>query len=84
MSPGPDTQDTSSNSVLVSTPATMEDCDSTNKKGVGAIENPYLASLGKKTRGLKKKLEKIRKTELLIAAGKVSQDCVRWTVRMGI
>lgn len=34
-------------------------------------ENPYLAGLTKKTRSLKKKIEKIRKTEELKEAGKV-------------
>lgn len=38
---------------------------------VALNENPYLAGLTKKTRSLKKKMEKIRKTEELKEAGKV-------------
>lgn len=37
--------------------------------------NPYLAGLSKKTRGLKKKMEKIKKTEALSASGKVRNRC---------
>ncbi|CAM9421857.1 unnamed protein product, partial [Scytosiphon promiscuus] len=36
--------------------------------------NPYLAGLSKKTRGLKKKMEKIKKTEALSASGKRLND----------
>lgn len=86
MSPRPDTHDSnSSTSVVVaaSSPpqkpaervvagvAMGEDAAVATAVVVVAVENPYLAGLGKKTRGLKKKLEKIRKTESLSASGKV-------------
>lgn len=42
------------------------------KQHAGTVaENPYLSGLSKKTRGLKKKLEKIKKTESMSASGKV-------------
>lgn len=38
------------------------------------VENPYLSGLRKKTRGLRKKLEKIKKTESMSASGKVGSS----------
>lgn len=90
MSPRPDTHDSTSSSVVMAAAAgaptppaddkTAETQQSVGHKGsfeqhAGAvIENPYLAGLGKKTRGLKKKMEKIKKTETLSASGKVGSE----------
>lgn len=84
MSPRPDTHDSnSSTSVVVAAPSPQKPAErvvaGVAMRGdaavaavvVVAVENPYLAGLGKKTRGLKKKLEKIKKTESLSASGKV-------------
>lgn len=83
MSPSPDTHDSnSSTSVVVASsspqkPAERVVAGVAMDAAVGTaavvvtVENPYLAGLGKKTRGLKKKLEKIKKTESLSASGKV-------------
>lgn len=89
MSPRPDTHDSSSStSVVVAAPspqkpakrvvtgvAMVADAAAAAVVAV-AVENPYLAGLGKKTRGLKKKLEKIKKTESLSASGKVHMNAV--------
>lgn len=81
MSPSPDTQDSSSSTTIAmaspNVPAQHEVL--ATRKGAPAgmpmpaavVENPYLAGLSKKTRGLKKKMEKIKKTESLSASGKV-------------
>lgn len=85
MSPSPDTQDSnSSTSVVMASSGTpqhqvLAQKDATAPAGMGmvweaAVENPYLAGLGKKTRGLKKKMDKIKRTEALSASGKVSRS----------
>lgn len=83
MSPRPDTHDSnSSTSVVVAAPSPQKPAERVVAGAMArdaavaavvvvAVENPYLAGLGKKTRGLKKKLEKIKKTESLSASGKV-------------
>lgn len=83
MSPSPDTQDSSSSTaVAMSSPSAPQHEVLATRKGASAgmpggvsvgeiVENPYLAGLSKKTRGLKKKMEKIKKTETLSASGKV-------------
>lgn len=79
MSPVPDTQDANSSSVVVASPpasvpvSPAEERAEADAKRQGSVlmENPYLAGLSKKTRGLKKKMEKIKKTESLRASGKV-------------
>lgn len=74
MSPGPDTHDStsrSSTSVVMSTTGAGQPASSM-REDAAAIENPYLAGLSRKTRGLKKKMEKIKKTETLSASGKVN------------
>lgn len=90
MSPRPDTHDSnSSTSVVVAAPSPQKaaervvagvamggDSAVAAAVVVVAVENPYLAGLGKKTRGLKKKLEKIKKTESLSASGKVCMNAV--------
>lgn len=84
MTPTPDTttQDNNSSVVMASPPAAVPVPPAEERAvvadgakggdGIAIAENPYLAGLGKKTRGLKKKLEKIRKTESLSKSGKVS------------
>lgn len=84
MSPSPDTQDSSSSTaVAMASPDAPQHEVLATRKGAsagmpisggvsaGEMENPYLAGLSKKTRGLKKKMEKIKKTETLSASGKV-------------
>lgn len=79
MVPSPDTRDTSSTVVMSGShgEAAVKDQGETGDDRVMA-DNPYLSGLSKKTRGLRKKLEKIRKTESLSAAGKVRR---RWHSR---
>lgn len=79
MSPSPDTQDSnSSSSVVMASSGTpphqvLAQKDAMARGMVGeVVENPYLAGLSKKTRGLKKKMDKIKRTEALSASGKVS------------
>ena len=81
MSPRPDTHDSSSStSVVVAAPspqkpakrvvtgvAMVEDAAAAAVVAV-AVENPYLAGLGKKTRGLKKKLENWRVVKCLLSS----------------
>lgn len=68
MGPAPNTNDPDGTAPVVKSPS-LEDTDGTRPhKG----ENPYLIGLSKKTRGLKKKLDRIIKTECLAASGKVS------------
>lgn len=91
MSPSPDTQDSnSSTSVIMAAPGAAQHQAVPQKHpeevhgiageaaaGAGAAaENPYLAGLTKKTRGLKKKMDKIKRTEALSASGKV------WTLAL--
>lgn len=83
MTPTPDTttQDNNSSVVMTSPPSAMPVPSAEERaatadggkggEGIAIAENPYLAGLAKKTRGLKKKLEKIRKTESLSKSGKV-------------
>lgn len=82
MTPSPDTQDSSSSTtVAMDSPTAPQHEMLATRKGAtaampmpavaGETENPYLAGLSKKTRGLKKKMEKIKKTETLSASGKV-------------
>lgn len=86
MSPSPDTQDSnSSDSVVMTSSGTAQQQHLAHQKdaaaiataggmmvvGEATIENPYLAGLGKKTRGLKKKMDKIKRTEALSTSGKV-------------
>lgn len=88
MSPSPDTQDSNrSNSIMASSGAPQQllaqrPFADTSMRGGGkeddaTTSNPYLAGLSKKARGLKKKMEKIKKTEALSASGKVSSALVR-------
>ncbi|CAM9672447.1 unnamed protein product [Pylaiella littoralis] len=81
MTPSPDTQDSSSSTtVAMDSPTAPQHEMLATRKGAtaampmpavaGETENPYLAGLSKKTRGLKKKMEKIKKTETLSASGK--------------
>lgn len=85
MSPSPDTQDSNSSTsvVMASSGAPQHQAlaqkDATAPGMVGeAVENPYLAGLSKKTRGLKKKMDKIKRTEALSASGKVSLLGLEW------
>lgn len=81
MSPSPDTQDSnSSTSAVMASSGTpqhqvqvlaQKDALAREVVGVGEVDNPYLAGLSKKTRGLKKKMDKIKRTESLSASGKV-------------
>lgn len=78
MSPSPDTQDSnSSTSVVMASSGSPQHQVLAQKDAVAPgmveaeMENPYLAGLGKKTRGLKKKMDKIKRTEALSASGKV-------------
>lgn len=76
MSPTPDntSQDNNGTSVVMATPPSAVPTavpTAAERAAAAAVENPYLAGLGKKTRGLKKKLEKIRKTESFSKSGKV-------------
>ncbi|CAN0009498.1 unnamed protein product, partial [Ectocarpus sp. 8 AP-2014] len=80
MSPSPDTQDSNrSNSIMASSGAPQQlvaqraFADTSMRGGKeddATTSNPYLAGLSKKARGLKKKMEKIKKTEALSASGK--------------
>ena len=84
MSPSPDTQDSNSSSsvVMASSGAPQHQVlaqkDAVASGMVGETENPYLAGLGKKTRGLKKKMYKIKRTEALSASGKVNLEELCW------
>lgn len=71
MSPRPNNQDT--RSVVVSNPPTATASDDTQQ---AALDNPYLVGLSKKTRGLRKKLDKIKKTEVLHSSGKVRYSLI--------
>lgn len=80
MSPSPDTHDSnSSSSVVMASPGATQHQVPQQKHpeargGVvaeQAEENLYLAGLTKKARGLKKKMDKIKRTEALSASGKV-------------
>ncbi|CAN0268411.1 unnamed protein product, partial [Ectocarpus sp. 13 AM-2016] len=80
MSPSPDTQDSNrSNSIMASSGAPQQLVAQRafadtgmrgGKEDDATTSNPYLAGLSKKARGLKKKMEKIKKTEALSASGK--------------
>lgn len=84
MSPSPDTHDSNSGgstSVVMATPIAGAPEQAVKERAAGivamradpaVVDNPYLAGLVKKTRGLKKKMEKIKKTETLSASGKAS------------
>lgn len=87
MSPRPDTHDSNSSAVVMATSSSQHHREHDEVIGVkddaSMAENPYLAGLCKRTRGLKKKMEKIKKTESLSASGKVSHcpcDMVRDTL----
>lgn len=78
MSPTPDntSQDNNGTSVVMATPpaaaaAATAVPTAAERAAAAVMENPYLTGLGKKTRGLKKKLEKIKKTESFSKSGKV-------------
>lgn len=82
MSPSPDTQDSNSSTsvVMASSGAppqlAQKDAIIVAPGMAGEVENPYLAGLSKKTRGLKKKMDKIKRTEALSASGKVGPRSV--------
>ena len=84
MSPSPDTQDSNSSTsvVMASSGAPQHQALAQKDAAPGmvgeAVENPYLAGLSKKTRGLKKKMDKIKRTEALSASGKVSLLGLEW------
>lgn len=76
MSPSPDTQDSNSSTSVVMTSSGAPQHQVLAQRNasagvIGDVENPYLAGLTKKTRGLKKKMDKIKRTEALSASGKV-------------
>lgn len=55
--------------MVVSNPPTATTTSDDTQQA--ALDNPYLVGLSKKTRGLRKKLDKIKKTEVLHSSGKV-------------
>lgn len=86
MSPSPDTQDSNRSNSIMASPGAPQQlvaqrafADASirgGKEDDGTTSNPYLAGLSKKSRGLKKKMEKIKKTEALSASGKVRSALV--------